>query len=150
MKKELLFTATTTIGLLLVGCNANANPNEQAIPSTEIETPTAAQPSEEVLEAAEVMPEFPGGMHALLGTIAQNLKYPKEAVDSQIEGRVVLQFVVDKQGKVTDIQVLHGMTPELDQAAIDVMHTLPAWQPGRQDGKPVNVKYTLPINFKLK
>ena len=70
-------------------------------------------------------------------------------MDSQTEGRVVLQFVIDKEGHVTDIQILRGVTPELDQAAIDVVSSLPDWKPGMQDGEAVNVKYTLPIVFKL-
>ena len=130
--------------------------NSHSTPSTTTESlPQTATVHEEpeqepVFEVAEVMPVFPGGTQALLNTIAQKLKYPPKAIDDQIEGRVVLQFVVDKQGKVTDIQVLQGITPELNQAAIDVVRALPDWNPGMQDGEPVNVKYTLPIVFKLK
>ncbi|HIX26241.1 MAG TPA: M56 family metallopeptidase [Candidatus Barnesiella excrementigallinarum] len=129
--------------------------NSHSTPSTTTESlPQTATVHEEpeqepVFEVAEVMPVFPGGTQALLNTIAQKLKYPPKAIDDQIEGRVVLQFVVDKQGKVTDIQVLQGITPELNQAAIDVVRALPDWNPGMQDGEPVNVKYTLPIVFKL-
>ena len=157
MKKDLLFTATAAIGLLLAGCNANNQQTETVAPDeseTTIETVASATPAatttDSVFEVAEVMPEFPGGTQALLNTIAQKLKYPQKAIDDQIEGRVVLQFIVDKQGKITDIQVLRGITPELNQAAIDVVQALPDWNPGMQDGEPVNVKYTLPIVFKLK
>ena len=157
MKKDLLFTATAAIGLLLAGCNANNQQTETVAPDeseTTIETVASATPAatttDSVFEVAEVMPEFPGGTQALLNTIAQKLKYPPKAIDDQIEGRVVLQFIVDKQGKITDIQVLRGITPELDQATIDVVRALPDWNPGMQDGEPVNVKYTLPIVFKLK
>ena len=130
--------------------------NSHSTPSTTTESlPQTATVHEEpeqepVFEVAEVMPVFPGGTQALLNTIAQQLKYPPKAIDDQIEGRVVLQFIVDKQGKITDIQVLRGITPELNQAAIDVVRALPDWNPGMQDGEPVNVKYTLPIVFKLK
>ena len=157
MKKDLLFTATAAIGLLLAGCNANNQQTETVAPDeseTTIETVASATPAatttDSVFEVAEVMPEFPGGTQTLLNTIAQKLKYPQKAIDDQIEGRVVLQFIVDKQGKITDIQVLRGITPELNQAAIDVVRALPDWNPGMQDGEPVNVKYTLPIVFKLK
>ena len=110
----------------------------------------SAEPIQEtVLDAAEIMPEFPGGTTALLNFISNNLKYPQKAMDSQTEGRVVLQFVIDKEGHVTDIQILRGVTPELDQAAIDAVKNSPKWAPGMQDGEPVNVKYTLPIVFKL-
>ena len=155
MKKELLFTATAAIALLLAGCNANTKaettaPGESEITTETVTTPSAPDQAESpVLEAAEIMPEFPGGTKALLDSIAKNLKYPPKAINSRTEGRVILQFVIDKQGKVTDVQVMRGVTPELDQAAIDVMRSLPDWKPGMQDGKPVNVKYTMPIVFKL-
>ena len=152
MKKELLFTATAAIALLLVGCNANTKAETTAPDASDTATETAAPaptPTDSVYEVAEVMPEFPGGTKALLDSIAKNLKYPPKAINSRTEGRVILQFVIDKQGKVTDVQVMRGVTPELDQAAIDVMRSLPDWKPGMQDGKPVNVKYTMPIVFKL-
>ena len=157
MKKELLFTATAAIALLLAGCNANTKaettaPGESEITTETVDsaTPSASDQAESpVLEAAEIMPEFPGGTKALLDSIAKNLKYPPKAINSRTEGRVILQFVIDKQGKVTDVQVMRGVTPDLDQAAIDVMRSLPDWKPGMQDGKPVNVKYTMPIVFKL-
>ena len=154
MKKELLFTTTAVIGLWLTGCNANTDEQTQtnSTPETEVVTTpdsTAVAPTDSVLDISEVMPEFPGGTKALLDSIATNLKYPQKAIDSQTEGRVILQFVIDKEGHVTDIQVLRGVTPELDQAAIDVVSSLPDWKPGMQDGEAVNVKYTLPIVFKL-
>ena len=95
------------------------------------------------------MPEFPGGPQALFEFIRDNLKYPQEAIDNQTEGRVILQFVVDKRGKVNNIQVKRSIDPALDRAAIDVVRALPAWKPGMQNGKQVNVRYTLPIVFKL-
>ena len=97
MKKDLLFTATAAIGLLLAGCNANNQQTETVAPDeseTTIETVASATPAatttDSVFEVAEVMPEFPGGTQALLNTIAQKLKYPPKAIDDQIEGRVVL------------------------------------------------------------
>ena len=145
--------------LLVVGSQSCRESPTRTNDTTPVTTPAeeahpapAASPDqkeEPVLDAAEVMPEFPGGGKAFFEFIARNLQYPQEAIDRQIEGRVILQFVVDKQGKISDIQVLRGVTPELDQAAIDVMRTLPDWKPGMQDGKPVNVKYTMPIVFKL-
>lgn len=127
------------------------NPIQSTTGEAQPQTATSREVPEQepVFEVAEVMPEFPGGGKAFFEFIARNLQYPQEAIDRQIEGRVILQFVVDKQGKISDIQVLRGVTPELDQAAIDVMCTLPDWKPGMQDGKPVNVKYTMPIVFKL-
>ena len=129
----------------------NGNPIQpttgEAQPQTA--TPREVPEQEPVFEVAEVMPEFPGGPQALFEFIRDNLKYPQEAIDSQTEGRVILQFVVDKRGKVDNIQVKRSIDPALDRAAIDVVRALPAWKPGMQDGKPVNVKYTMPIVFKL-
>ena len=110
---------------------------------------TASETSETPLEVAEIMPEFPGGTEALLSFIKGNLKYPQKAIDEQTEGRVIVQFVIDKTGKVSSPEVIRGVTSELDQAALDIVSALPDWKPGEQDGQKVNVKYTLPVVFKL-
>ena len=153
MKKELLFAALASVSLLLAGCNANPQQTETAAPdASDTATETAAPaptPTDSVYEVAEVMPEFPGGTQALFEFISKNLEYPQNAIDGQIEGRVIVQFVVDKAGKVDNIQVVRSIDKMLDQAAIDVVRALPAWKPGMQNGKPVNVRYTLPIAFKL-
>ncbi|HIY48866.1 MAG TPA: energy transducer TonB [Candidatus Barnesiella excrementavium] len=155
MKKDVLFTVTAVIGLLLAGCNANHSTTEQATTSDSASETTAAPAdstslsSDSIFEVAEVMPEFPGGTQALFKFIGENLQYPQNAIDGQIEGRVVVQFVVDKEGKVGNIQVVRSIDKMLDQAAIDVVRALPDWKPGMQDGQPVNVRYTLPVNFKL-
>ncbi len=153
MKKELLFAALASVSLLLAGCNANPQQTETAAPdASDTATETAAPaptPTDSVYEVAEVMPEFPGGTQALFKFISENLEYPQHAIDGQIEGRVVVQFVVDKMGKVGNIQVVRSIDKLLDQAAIDVVRALPAWKPGMQNGQPVNVRYTLPVSFKL-
>ncbi|MCR8910517.1 M56 family metallopeptidase [Barnesiella sp. ET7] len=144
--------------LLVVGsqsCRQSADHKAANSPATTTETlPQTTTlrevPEQEpVFEVAEVMPEFPGGPQALFEFIRDNLKYPQEAIDNQTEGRVILQFVVDKRGKVNNIQVKRSIDPALDRAAIDVVRALPAWKPGMQNGKQVNVRYTLPIVFKL-
>ena len=153
MKKELLFAALASVSLLLAGCNANPQQTETAAPdASDTATETAAPaptPTDSVYEVAEVMPEFPGGTQALFKFISENLEYPQHAIDGQIEGRVVVQFVVDKTGKVGNIQVVRSIDKLLDQAAIDVVRAPPAWKPGMQNGQPVNVRYTLPGSFKL-
>ena len=153
MKKELLFAALASVSLLLAGCNANPQQTETAAPdASDTATETAAPaptPTDSVYEVAEVMPEFPGGTQALFKFISENLEYPQHAIDGQSEGRVVVQFVVDKTGKVGNIQVVRSIDKLLDQAAIDVVRALPAWKPGMQNGQPVNVRYTLPVSFKL-
>ena len=153
MKKELLFPVLASVSLLLAGCNANPQQTETAAPdesgTTAGTAAPAPMPTDSVYEVAEVMPEFPGGTQALFEFISKNLEYPQNAIDGQIEGRVIVQFVVDKAGKVDNIQVVRSIDKMLDQAAIDVVRALPAWKPGMQNGKPVNVRYTLPIAFKL-
>ena len=153
--------ALPLFGLLVVGsqsCRQSTAPetaNAQSMPPATAEalprTTTAHERPEQgpVFEEAEVMPEFPGGTPALFEFISRHLQYPQEAIDNQTEGRVVLQFVVDKEGKVSNIQVKRSIDPALDQAAIDVIRTLPDWKPGMQNGQPVNVRYTLPVVFKL-
>jgi TonB family protein len=111
---------------------------------------TASETSETPLEVAEIMPEFPGGTEALLSFIKDNLEYPQKAIDGQTEGRVIIRFVVNSNGEISDPTILKGINKNLDQAAIDVINKLPRWKPGQQDGQKVNVKYTLPVVFKLK
>ena len=110
---------------------------------------TASETSETPLEVAEIMPEFPGGTEALLSFIKDNLEYPQKAIDEQTEGRVIIRFVVNSNGEISDPTILKGINKNLDQAAIDVINKLPRWKPGQQDGQPVSVQFTLPIVFKL-
>lgn len=105
---------------------------------------------DKVYNAVEVMPKFPGGMTELIKYLSDNIRYPEAAVKSKKEGRVIVQFVVCKDGSVGDITVLKGVSTELDAEAVRVVGTMPKWEPGLVDGKPVNVKYTLPISFSLK
>ncbi|MBR6177134.1 MAG: M56 family metallopeptidase [Bacteroidales bacterium] len=97
----------------------------------------------------EEMPEFPGGDKALLMYIAENVKYPEEAKNKDIEGTVYLKFVVNAEGKVQDVNILRSVDPILDQEAVKVVENLPEWTPGHQGGKPVNVSMQIPIMFKL-
>ena len=95
------------------------------------------------------MPEFPGGEKALLKYIAENVDYPQEAKEKDIEGSVYIKFVVNSEGKVQDVETLRGVDPLLDQEAIKVIESLPDFKPGREDGKPVNVSMQVPIMFKI-
>ena len=96
------------------------------------------------------MPEFPGGVKALMSYLAKNIEYPKEAENAGMQGRVVVQFVVNTDGSIEDAKVVRAVDPLLDQEAIRVINTMPKWKPGMQDGKTVRVKYTVPIMFRLK
>lgn len=102
-----------------------------------------------VYESVEQMPEFPGGIDALVRYLSANVVYPPQAAKDNIEGRVMVQFVIDKTGKVGDVQVARSVSEELDAEAVRVVKSLPDFIPGRQDGKPVAVWYTLPIVFKI-
>ena len=95
------------------------------------------------------MPQFPGGDGALMKYIADHLKYPPVAMENNIQGRVVIQFVVTKTGKIGEVKVARSKDPDLDNEAVRVVKTLPDFIPGKMNGQSVNVWYTLPITFKL-
>lgn len=96
------------------------------------------------------MPEFPGGQKALLNFLSKNVKYPIIAQENGIQGRVIVQFVVAKNGDIENVEVVRsGGDPSLDKEAVRVIKSMPKWIPGKQRGKPVRVKYTVPVNFIL-
>lgn len=102
-----------------------------------------------VFTAVEQMPQFPGGDAELMKHIQKNLKYPPVAMENNIQGRVVVQFVVTKTGKIGEVKVARGRDPDLDKEAVRVVKSLPDFIPGKMNGQSVNVWYTLPITFKL-
>ena len=104
----------------------------------------------DVYTVVENTPKFPGGMAELGKYINNNLVYPEAAKRAQVSGRVFVSFIVDKAGKISNIMILKGIGFGCDEAAIRLMLKMPHWEPGTQDGKPVNVRYNLPINFELK
>lgn len=104
---------------------------------------------EEVFMVVEDAPEFPGGINALLEYLKKNIKYPAICRDNNIQGRVIVSFVVNKDGKIVDPEVVKGVNPSLDKEALRVISTMPNWKPGYQRGKPVRVKYSVPVNFRL-
>lgn len=101
---------------------------------------------EDVFQVVEDMPTFPGDINKWLG---KNVKYPVIAQENNIQGRVTVQFVIEKDGSITDVKVLRGVDPSLDKEAVRVVKSMPKWKPGKQRGKPVRVSYTVPINFRL-
>ena len=108
------------------------------------------QTEEEVIfKVVEQMPEFPGGMSEAMKFLAKNIKYPVAAQQAKIEGRVIVQFVVGKDGSVSDVHTVRSVSPELDAEAIRVVSMMPKWNPGKQRGKAVSVSYTMPIMFRL-
>ncbi|MBR5698480.1 MAG: M56 family metallopeptidase [Prevotella sp.] len=153
------------IGVALVACNldkktaepatADEQPevvslNEDAIEADVQAGQDAAAAEEGVFDVVEKMPEFPGGQEALMNFLQKNVKYPKEAMDKGTQGRVVVQFVVGKDGSVTNPKVVKSVSPELDQEALRVVKMMPKWQPGKQKGEEVPVRFTIPVSFMLR
>ncbi|MBQ9672725.1 MAG: energy transducer TonB [Prevotella sp.] len=100
-------------------------------------------------DEADQMPEFPGGQEALMKFIADNVKYPAECEEKSIEGRVLVRFVIDEQGNVTNPIVVKSVDPLLDAEALRVIKLMPKWAPGQNEGKVVAVNYTVPFTFRL-
>ena len=104
---------------------------------------------EEIFQVVENNPEFPGGMAELMKYLQKNIKYPPICQDQGIQGRVIVQFVVNTDGSIVDPQVVKSVNPHLDKEALRVVSTMPNWKPGEQRGKKVRVRFTLPVSFRL-
>lgn len=130
-----------------------SNPAEKDLQSkadsTTQKVVTPAASDNQTFDVVEQMPEFPGGMRAGLEFMARNLKYPTKAQEAGKQGRVIVQFIVQKDGSLSDLHVLRAVDPWLDAEAIRVISIMPKWKPGMQDGKAVAVKYTMPVTFAL-
>ncbi len=115
-----------------------------------VEAPVEEEEEEVIFMVVETMPEFPGGQQALFKYLNENVKYPVIAQENGIQGRVICQFVVNKDGAIVDVEVVRsGGDPSLDKEAVRVIKSMPKWNPGKQRGKAVRVKYTVPVNFRL-
>lgn len=110
---------------------------------------SSKSPGSDAFDVVEEMPVYPGGMAAMMDFFYKNMKYPKEALEAKQEGRVIAQFVVEKDGCISDAHIVKSVSPALDAEALRIVNAMPNWTPGRQNGKPVRVKYTVPISFKL-
>lgn len=104
---------------------------------------------EEIFLVASEMPEFPGGTRALAKYLNQNVKYPPIAAETGVKGKVIVSFVVNKDGSICDVKVLRGVDPALDQEAVRVVSNMPHWKPGKQGDKTVRVSFRVPIDFRL-
>ena len=104
---------------------------------------------QQIFQVVEEMPEFPGGMGECMKWLSKNIKYPTISQENGVQGRVIVQFVVTKEGNIEEPVVANGVDPYLDAEALRVIKAMPKWKPGKQRGKEVNVKYTLPIHFRL-
>ena len=104
---------------------------------------------EKIFDVVEQPPKFPGGNKALMDYLSKNVKYPKVAEQLAIQGRVIMAFVVEEDGTITNVKVVRGVHPSLDKEAIRVVEAMPKWIPGKQNGQYVRVKYNYPVTFKL-
>ena len=140
----------TTIGAFDVQGNDEVG-GEVLKAKEEIAQPEPPKHEEEnkVFDVVEQMPSFPGGMPALMQWLSQNIKYPVIAAENGVQGRVIVQFVVEKDGSVNDVHVAKSVDPSLDKEATRVVKAMPKWNPGKQNGSAVRVKYTVPVMFKL-
>lgn len=102
-----------------------------------------------IFQVVEKSAEYPGGMQELYKFLNKNLNYPAAAKEAGIQGRVVCQFVVNKDGSLVDVKIVKGLDPDLDREALRVINMMPKWKPGEQSGKKVRQRYTLPVQFKL-
>ena len=108
------------------------------------------EPEEQtIFEVVEEAPSFPGGMSALMQFLSKNIKYPTIAQENGVQGRVICQFVVNRDGSIVDVKVIRGVDAYLDKEAVRVIQSMPKWTPGKQRGKAVRVRYTLPVMFRL-
>jgi protein TonB len=103
----------------------------------------------EIFNIVEEMPEYPGGMDELMKFIQRNIRYPKEAQEQGKQGRVIVQFVVEKDGSITDVNIVRSADPQFDAEALRIVNMMPKWTPGKQRGKEVRVRFTLPVTFRL-
>lgn len=111
--------------------------------------PPKQEEQNKVFDVVEQQPQYPGGMGALNQWLGSNIKYPVMAAENGIEGRVVVQFVVERDGSVSGVHVVRGVDPSLDKEATRVVSAMPKWIPGKQNGSAVRVKYTVPVTFRL-
>ena len=131
------------------GASEKQDAKEETVAPDSVAAPTDGVAKDEVFMVAEQMPEFPGGMKELLKFLQNNLKYPENAMKNNVQGRVIVQFVVEKDGTLTEFKVARSVDPDLDAEALRVLQTMPKWKPGMQRGKIVRVKFTVPVSFKL-
>ena len=131
-----------------VEADQNTEVEEYVPTKVDVEDEESAE-ERQIFMVVESMPEFPGGEGALHQYLAENIKYPQMAKESGIQGRVFVTFVVERDGRVTDVKVIRGIGGGCDEEAIRVVQGMPKWTPGKQRGKPVRVQFNLPVKFTL-
>ncbi len=153
VSQEDLNNTKTAVGAFDVKGNSDQGTVLKAEQEIAQPAPPAPKPSAEienkVFDVVEQMPSFPGGTSALMSYLNSNVKYPVVAQENGVQGRVVISFVVEKDGSITDVQVVKSVDPSLDREASRVVRSMPRWNPGKQNGQAVRVKYDVPVSFKL-
>ena len=122
---------------------------EESKPAEVKQVVKASTQGEEIFNVVEEQPMFPGGMEELMKFLQRNVRYPKEAQEQGKQGRVIVQFVVNKDGSITDAKIAKSVDPQLDAEALRVVNAMPDWTPGKQKGEPVRTRFTLPVTFRL-
>ncbi|MFT0160870.1 energy transducer TonB [Bacteroides thetaiotaomicron] len=161
--KYLMFIPVAALLLLFSNC-ANKKTDKVQSDTEKADTVVAAEPDkpaepqvevaitetkgDSIYSVVETMPDFPGGQKELLSFLSRNIKYPTKAIESKIQGRVIVQFVVNKDGSISNAKIVRSVDPDLDKEALRVINSMPQWKPGMQKGEPVSVKYTVPIVFR--
>ena len=148
-KRQRMGKAAVIAGLSVGLLGASQVALAQTPDSLRMDTIEKAEEKEEIFGIVETMPMFRGGERKLMEFIGSNVVYPKEAIDAGIEGKVFVEFYIEKDGTVSDAKVLRGIGYGCDEEALRVIGLMPKWFPGKQRGHAVRVRYTLPINFKL-
>jgi len=150
MMKLFLFLSFCLVAMLLAFAEKQDSQQEQ-ISSMAMTTraDSVVSENEKVYDVVEQMPSFPGGPSALFDYLSNTVRYPPAAMKKGIQGRVICTFVVEGDGSISDVKVTKSVDESLDREAVRVLRVMPRWIPGRQDGKPVRVKYTVPMAFRL-
>ena len=144
-----LMSTKTAIGALDVKGNDDANGEVLKIKEAVAQPEPKPEVENKVFDVVEQMPSFPGGMQALMEYLGNNVKYPVVAQENGVQGRVVVSFVVERDGSITDVKVVRSVDPSLDKEAVRVVKSMPRWIPGKQNGQAVRVKYNVPVAFRL-
>jgi len=151
--QDQIMQTNTAIGALDVKGNSDQGEILKVTQRVETEPVKAEAPKPEVenkvFDVVEQMPSFPGGQGALMQYLANNIKYPVVAQENGVQGRVVVSFVIERDGSITDVQVVRSVDPSLDREAQRVVRSMPRWIPGKQNGQAVRVKYNVPVSFRL-
>ena len=151
MKREKLVTMIVVLMMMTVGDIACAQNVPLIIDPDKVDEYLAERKDTiNVYDCVEQMPSFPGGTQKLKEFIEENLRYPKELEESCVQGRVIVRFIVERNGKLSNVKVVKSVHPALDKEAIRIVKLMPRWIPGRQNGITVRVKCYIPIIFRLK